>query len=435
MSHAHESAGRKTILVLGGGTAGTIMANRLRRMFAGQTRRGEMAIVVVDENDQHVYQPGLLFIPFGGYTPAQVVRARPRQLHSDVDYVHARIDRVDTATQLVHFDARPPLHYDVLIVATGSRIVPSETDGLTGPGWQETMFDFYTVDGATKLAKKLAEWPGGRLVINIVEMPIKCPVAPLEFAFLADDFFTKRGIRDRVEITYVTPLDNAFTKPSCAVELAHLLADKRISLVTEFSTGRVDGPEGKLISWDEREIPFDLLVTVPLHMGAEFVARSPGLGDDMGFVVTDPQTLQSKVAPNVFAIGDATDLPASKAGSVAHFEAEVLAENVRRYLAGEPVEPGFDGHANCFIETGHDKALLIDFNYDVEPLPGRFPIPRIGPMRLLRESHINHLGKLAFRWVYWNVLLPGHDIPMVGARMSMRGKQRPSASVRREVTV
>ena len=435
MPHAHEEAGRKTILVLGGGTAGTIMANRLRRMFAGQVRRGEMAIVVVDENDQHVYQPGLLFIPFGGYTPTQVVRARPLQLHPDVGYLHARIDRVDTETQLVHFDARPPLHYELLIVATGSRIVPSETDGLTGPGWQEKMFDFYTVDGATKLAKKLAEWPGGRLVINIVEMPIKCPVAPLEFAFLADDFFTKRGIRDRVEITYVTPLDNAFTKPTCAVELAHLLADKRVSLVTEFSTGRVDGPEGKLISWDEREVPFDLLVTVPLHMGAEFVARSPGLGDDVGFVVTDPQTLQSKVAPNVFAIGDATDLPASKAGSVAHFEAEVLAENVRRYLAGEPVEPGFDGHANCFIETGHDKALLIDFNYDVEPLPGRFPIPRIGPMRLLRESHINHLGKLAFRWVYWNVLLPGHDIPMVGARMSMRGKQRPSAAVRREVTV
>ena len=435
MPHADERAGPKTILVLGGGTAGTIMANRLRRMFAGQLRHGDMAIVVVDENDQHVYQPGLLFIPFGGYSPAQVVRARPRQLHPDIGYVHARIDRVDTVAQLVHFEERLPLHYDLLIVASGSRIVPGETDGLTGPGWQETMFDFYTLDGATKLAKKLAEWPGGRLVINIVEMPIKCPVAPLEFAFLADAFFIKRGIRDKVEITYVTPLDNAFTKPKAAAELAHLLADKGVSLVTEFSTGSVDGSEGKLVSWDEREIPFDLLVTVPLHMGAEFVSRSPGLGDDMGFVVTDPRTLQAKAAPNIFVIGDATNVPASKAGSVAHFEAEVLAENVRRYLAGEPLEPEFDGHSNCFIETGHDKALLIDFNYDVEPLPGRFPIPRIGPMRLLHESHINHLGKLAFRWVYWNVLLPGHDIPTVGARMSMRGKQRPSASERREVTV
>ena len=435
MKDAGGTAGRKTILILGGGTAGTIMANRLRRIFAGGVRRGDTTIAVIDENDLHVYQPGLLFIPFGGYTPAQVVRARPRQLHPDVTYVSAHIDRVDTPSQLVLFDDHAPLRYDALIVATGSRIVPSETDGLTGPGWQEKIFDFYTLDGATKLGKKLAAWPGGRLVINIVEMPIKCPVAPLEFAFLADDFFTKRGIRDRVQITYVTPLDSAFTKPRCATELTHLFADKDISLVTEFNTGRVDGAAGKLVSWDEREIPFDLLVTVPLHMGAEFVSRSPGLGDDMGFVDTDPRTLQAKAAPNVFAIGDATNVPASKAGSVAHFEAEVLAENVRRYLAGEALEPEFDGHANCFIETGHNKALLIDFNYDVEPLPGRFPIPRFGPMRLLRESRLNHLGKLAFRWIYWNVLLPGRDIPTVGARMSMRGKQQSSTAERRQVTV
>ena len=143
-------------------------------------------------------------------------------------------------------------------------------------------------------------------------------------------------------------------------------------------------------------------------------------------MVTDPNTLQAKVAPNVFAIGDATNIPASKAGSVAHFEAEVLEENVRRFLAGEPLRPEFDGHANCFIETGHDKALLIDFNYDVEPLPGRFPIPGIGPMPLLEESRINHLGKRAFKWVYWNVLLPGHDIPGVGPRMSMHGKHQLS---------
>jgi sulfide:quinone oxidoreductase len=254
-------------------------------------------------------------------------------------------------------------------------------------------------------------------------MPIKCPVAPLEFAFLADAFFAARGIRDRVQITYVTPLDNAFTKPTCARELTHLLGEKGIELVTEFSTGRVDGAKGILASWDEREIPFDLLVTVPMHAGAAFVSRSPGLGDDLGFVLTDQHTLQAKVAPNVFAIGDATNVPASKAGSVAHFEAEILTENIRRFLAGESLTFDFDGHANCFIETGHRKALLIDFNYDVEPLPGRFPVPVFGPLRLLRESRLNHLGKLAFRWIYWNVLLPGRDIPAVGTRMSMRGKR------------
>ena len=410
------------IVILGAGTAGTIMANRLRRMYAAEVRDGRTSITVVDQDDDHVYQPGLLFIPFGGYTPEQVIRPRGAQLHHDVTYVRNNIGRVETSESTVHLTDDTRLPYDVLIVATGARVVPGETEGLTGPGWRETMFDFYTLDGATALARKLAEWRGGKLVIDIVEMPIKCPVAPLEFAFLADAFFTEHGIRDDVSITYVTPLDSAFTKRTCSQALSHLLSEKRINLVTEFNAGRADGEKGVLSSWDEREVRFDLLVAVPVHMGAEFVTRSPGLGDDMGFVVTDPHTLQSAAAPNVFAIGDATNLPVSKAGSVAHFEAEILAENVRRFLAGESLRPDFDGHANCFIETGHDKALLIDFNYDVEPLPGRFPIPGIGPMPLLAESRLNHLGKRAFRWVYWNVLLPGHDIPGVGPRMSMHGR-------------
>ena len=193
--------------------------------------------------------------------------------------------------------------------------------------------------------------------------------------------------------------------------------------MTEFNSGRVDGDAGVLYSWDEREVPFDLLVTTPLHQGAEFVRDTPGLGDDNAFVLTDPRTLQSQKYPAIFAIGDATNVPASKAGSVAHFEAEVLEENIARFLAGEPVEPTFDGHANCFIETGHDKALLIDFNYDTQPLPGTFPIAGVGPLTLLGESRLNHLGKLAFKWVYWNMLLPGHDIPLVGPQMTMTGKR------------
>ena len=415
------------IVILGGGTAGTITANRLRRLFDRELSAGNTTITVVDQDDQHVYQPGLLFVPFGRYEPDQLIKPRRRQLHGQVELIEATIDRVETPENRVYLESGTTLDYDVLIVATGTRVAPEETDGLTGAGWQTRMFDFYTLDGATKLRDALARFDRGRLVVNIVDMPIKCPVAPLEFVFLADDYFTRRGIREHVQISYVTPLDSAFTKPNCSRALSHLLSDKGIELVTEFNAGRVDGEAGVLASWDDREIPFDLLVTVPLHAGAAFVGRSPGLGDDLGFVVTDPNTLQAKVAPNVFAIGDATNIPASKAGSVAHFEAEVLTENVRRYLAGRALAPEFDGHANCFIETGRDRALLIDFNYDIEPLPGRFPIPVVGPMRLLGESRLNHLGKLAFRWVYWNVLLPGRDIPMVGARMSMRGK-RPLGS-------
>jgi sulfide:quinone oxidoreductase len=233
-----------------------------------------------------------------------------------------------------------------------------------------------------------------------------------------------------VEITYATPLDAAFTKPQSAKALGHLLEQKRVHLETEFNCGRVEGAAGQLISWDDRTIPFDLLVTIPTHKGVPFIGTVPGLGDAMDFVRTDPRTLQSALKPNIFAIGDATNVPTSKAGSVAHFESEVLAENVLRYLRGEALEPLFDGHANCFIETGFEKALLIDFNYDTEPLPGRFPFVW-GPLPLLRESKLNHLGKLAFRHVYWNALLPGLDLPGIPIQMKRSGKQYPTEPVAR----
>jgi sulfide:quinone oxidoreductase len=300
--------------------------------------------------------------------------------------------------------------------------MPEETEGLTGPGWNEKVFTFYTLDGATRLRDALRTFDSGRLVVNMVDMPIKCPVAPLEFCFLADWHLTERGVRDDVEITYVTSLDGAFTRATCNRELSGLLAAKGINVTTEFSTGEVDGPGGRLVSWDEREVPFDLLVTIPLHGGAPFVARSPGLGDDLGFIAVDQATLQAAAAENVFAIGDATDVPASKAGSVAHFQGETLIENIRRFLDGQELQSSFDGHANCFIETGFHKALLIDFNYDVEPLPGRFPNPHLGPLPLLKESRLNHLGKLAFQWIYWHVLLPGRELPGIDSRFNMAGK-------------
>lgn len=414
------------IVILGGGTAGTIMANRLAHMNRAALRAGDMELTVVDRDDAHIYQPGLLFLPFGKYAPEDLSKPRQHFLPAAATYERADVDRIDTAGRAVMLADGRRLPYDVLVIATGSHVAPELTEGMLGAGWREKVFDFYTLDGALALRDALARFQGGRLVVGITEMPIKCPVAPLEFAFLADAYFTERGIRDKVDIQFMTPLDGCFTKPVATKELSHLLAEKKISLVLEFNTARIDGAAGKIVSWDDREVPFDLLVTIPVHKGADFIARTPGLGDELNFIFTDPKTLQCTVAPEIFVVGDTTNVPASKAGSVAHFEAELLAPNVQRFLQGKPLQPDFDGHANCFIETGHRKALLIDFNYDTEPLPGRFPFV-VGPMSLLKESRLNHLGKLAFRWVYWNLLLPGHDIPFVGARMQMRGKRRPAA--------
>jgi sulfide:quinone oxidoreductase len=404
------------IVILGGGTGGTMMANRLRRRYG----ESEATISVVDKDDLHVYQPGLVFLPFGLTDAHEIVRPRRRQLRKDIHFHETAVAHVDVGEDRVVLADGATLPYDVLIVATGVDLQPEETEGLTGEGWNERMFTFYDVPGAEQLARALDAFDGGRVVVNVVDMPIKCPVAPLEFAFLADSYFTERGIRGKVELAYVTPLDGAFTKPLASERLAGMLAQKNIELVTEFAAGQADGEEGRLVSWDERVVPFDLLVTIPLHGGAAYIGRSEGLGDDLGFVPTNPQTLQSQVKPNIFAIGDATNIPTSKAGSVAHFEGEVLEDNIARFLEGRELSTVYDGHANCFIETGFGKAVLIDFNYEQEPVPGHFPTA-VG-LPLLKESRLNHLGKLMFQWLYWHVLLPGRDIPGISTEMPESGK-------------
>jgi sulfide:quinone oxidoreductase len=402
------------IVVLGAGTGGTMVANRLRRRLDPD----EVEIHVVDRDGRHIYQPGLLFVPFGLAQIGEIARPRREQLRSGIVFHENTVESVWIERDEILLDDRTVLPYDVLVVATGARLQPEETEGLTGPGWNERVFTFYTPDGAEALHGALERFEGGRLVVNLVDMPIKCPVAPLEFAFLADWYLRERGIRERVDLVYSTPLDGAFTKPIASEHLAGLLSEKQIELVTEFNAGEVDGVGGKLCSYDGRELDFDLLVTVPLHGGGAYVERSPGLGDALGFVPTDKRTLQTPARPNVFALGDATDLPTSKAGSVTHFEGEVLTENVARFLTGNELDSSYDGHANCFIETGFHKALLIDFNYETEPLPGHF-----GPLPLLRESRLNHLGKLMFQWVYWHALLPGRELPGLGPTMPTFGKK------------
>ncbi|PWU45249.1 oxidoreductase [Micromonospora globispora] len=404
----------RRLLVLGAGTAGTMVTNKLRRRLAPT----DWDITVVEQRDRHFYQPGFLFIPFGA-APGKAVRPTRSTLRPGITLRRGQIDRVLPADNQVLLTNGERLRYDQLVIATGVEPRPDQTPGMRDPRrWRKNVFDFYTYEGAVALAGALRAFAGGRLVVHVTDLPIKCPVAPLEFAFLADAHFRQRGMRDRVELVYATPLAGAFTKPVAARHLGAMLDERKIALEPDFLVERVD--DHRLISYDDREIPFDLLVTVPLNMGAEYVARS-GLGDELNLVPVDRHTLLSRTWPNIFAIGDANDLPTSKAGSVAHFSVEVFADNFLQHVRGEPMTGRFDGHANCFVESGDGRGLLIDFNYDTEPLPGRYPVPGLGPFRLLRESPVNHWGKLAFRWMYWNLLLPGRPIPLP-ARMSMAGK-------------
>lgn len=408
----------KRLLILGAGTAGTMMANHLR----SRLHTDEWNITLVDQEKIHYYQPGFIFLPFDIYTPEMVQKPIEKPLPGHVSLIQEKIEKIVPENNQVALANGSLLDYDILIIATGTKITPSETEGMLGDHWHKDIFDFYTFEGALALRNKLREWKGGKLVVHICEMPIKCPVAPLEFSFLADSYFTGKGMRDKVEISYVTPLSGAFTKPKATAALNYLLEEKNVNIIPDFNIEHVDSDNKKIVDYMGNEVPYDLLVTIPVNMGDPLMARS-GIGDEMNFVPTNKNTLQTTIKENIFAIGDATNLPTSKAGSVAHFEAEILTENIMRYINGEPLQEEFDGHANCFIETGHDKALLIDFNYTQEPVEGVFPFPGVGPLKLLKESKLNHVGKMAFRWIYWHMLLKGRPIPFVSATMQKSGKK------------
>lgn len=409
----------RTLVILGSGTAGTIAANTLRRRFA----RDDWEITIVEQRDEHYYQPAFLFIPFGRYRPERAQRMAKRYLPKGVTRVKGEVERVDPDARTVSLLDGRELKYDFLIIATGTSPYPEETPGMA-EDWHGAVHSFYTYNDAVALREAMERFDRGRIVVHITEMPIKCPVAPLEFALLADDHFRRRGIRDEVEITYVTPLDGAFTKPIASATFGTLLEDRGIAVEPDFMIESLDSQGHRIVSYDEREVPYDLLVTVPLNRGAAFVGRS-GLGDELDFVTVDKNTLRHTRYDTIFALGDAADVPTSKAGAVAHFELDVFTEQLARMIEGEEPSETFDGHATCFIESGGGKAMLIDFNYDTEPLPGRFPYPFVGPLPLLKESRLNHLGKLGFEWAYWAMLLPGRPLPLP-AHMSMKGKKAPA---------
>lgn len=413
----------KDLVILGAGTAGTMMSNHLAKRLPNDWR-----IRIVDQRKIHHYQPGYLFIPFGTYKEEDIIKPIQQFIPERAEYIQQSILKVDAEHNRVYLEDSRVLDYDVLIIATGTDIAPEEIDGMMGDHWHKSVFDFYTLDGAVKLHEKLENWEGGHLAVHITEMPIKCPVAPLEFTFLADAYFEQRGIRDKVKISFVTPMDGAFTKPVASAHLGHLLEEKGIEVVPNFNIMSLDGERKVITDYEGKEVSYDLLVTIPTNKGADYVERS-GLGDELNFIPTHKGTLQSKAKENIFVIGDATNLPASKAGSVAHFEGEILLENIMRYINGKELLDEFDGHANCFVETGHGKALLIDFNYTHQPVSGTFPIPGVGPLNLLKESRMNHMGKMAFKWIYWNMLITGKHIPFVSSKMNEAGKNFEEANV------
>lgn len=392
----------KRIVVLGAGTGGTIVSNNLRRHLPP-----DWEITLIDRDDKHVYQPGLLFVPFGIQKSKTLVRSRKKYIIPGVTFVIDEITNIDPDKREVK-TKNHTFPYDFLVISTGCRVAPEENDGLMD-AWGKNAFSFYFLEAADQLQKAMKEFNGGKLVMDIAELPFKCPVAPIEFVFLADWYFKKRGIRNKVEIELVTPLGSAFTKPKASAVFSQTAKEKNINITTGFELGMVNGKEKYIESVKGDKVSYDLLVSVPTTIGDKVIENS-GMDDGIGFVPTHHNTLKALKHERVYVIGDATNVPTSKAGSVAHYEADVVVFNIMAEIHGVKPEEIYDGHSTCFIVYSKGTSSLIDFNYKIEPLPGKYPAPKLGPFTLLQETKMNWRGKLGFEWLYWNVLLAGRHL-------------------------
>ncbi|MBW1710425.1 MAG: NAD(P)/FAD-dependent oxidoreductase [Deltaproteobacteria bacterium] len=411
----------KNVVILGSGAGGTMIAAKLRQ----ELDEADWRITIIDKHPRHDYQPGWLFVPFGIYTARDCAKPKSDFIMPGVDLVLDEVVNVDPGKRTVK-TRLGQLSYDWLVIATGCRIMPEEIDGMMDD-WGGNVHTFYTIEGAVALQKKMKYFESGRVVFNIAELPFKCPVAPLEFIYMADWFFRVNGVRDNVEIELVTPLAGAFTKPVSSKALGKLCEQKNIKISPNFDLAQVNAGEKTIESHLGNKVPYDLLVSIPPNFGAQYIIDS-GIGDPIGYMNTDHFTLQAKDYDRIYVIGDATNVPTSKAGSVAHYQSETVVENLVREIDGYEPKPTADGHSTCFIVTGFEKASLIDFNYTVEPLEGKFPFPGFGPFDLLGDTHLNYWGKMMFKWVYWNLMMKGLDFPLE-PQMTMAGKINTAEAV------
>jgi sulfide:quinone oxidoreductase len=329
----------KKLVILGAGCAGTMMANKMRKDLDPE----EWSITIIDKDNVHYYQPGFLFVPFDINSPKEIRKSRREFIQSGIDFVISELVNVDWDKQEVTTKTKGKFNYDILVMSTGCDVKPGEVDGLAET-WGKDVYGFYRYDDCQELRTALKKFNGGKLVINIAEMPIKCPVAPLEFAFLADWHFHERGIRDKVEIEFVTPLSGAFTKPVATKVLTSACMEKGIHITPNFSLGAVDGEKKVISSYDGTEVNYDMLISIPPNFGSEVMIDS-GIADPMGYIPVDKETLQPEGRDNVWVIGDGTNVPTSKAGAVAHFQADILHENILAYINGESQHARSDGHA------------------------------------------------------------------------------------------
>jgi len=380
------------IVILGGGVGGTLTANLLARRLGDRIARGEVDITLIDAQGAHVYQPGFMYIAMGGEREERLSRPERSLLDAPINLIVDTAVRIDEAARTVVLASGAILPYDYLVLATGSRIVPEEI-----PFFTQEARHFYTGKAALELRHALDAFAGGRVVIGIASMPYKCPPAPLEVSFLIEAELRERGLREKSEVHFCSPIGRAFTIESVSEVATPILEQKGIELHTFFNVEAIDPERKVILSLEGEELGYDLLILVPPHRGQQFLIDSGLAPAPGGWLPTDRHTLQVGGRPNVFALGDATDLPLSKAGSTAHFEAPVVVEGIIAGLEGRAPSgkhASYEGRVMCFFEVGDGKGTLLRFDYEHPPKP---PKP----------NALWHLGKIVFNKTYFHTVPRG----------------------------
>ncbi|AGK60247.1 hypothetical protein Asulf_00213 [Archaeoglobus sulfaticallidus PM70-1] len=371
----------KNIVIIGGGVGGTLVSNYLSHKLKEEIREGKTKITLISDRDKQLYEPGLLYMIFNRMEEGELFKELTYLLDPMIDLKIERATKIVADENYVETE-KGRYDYDYLVIATGSRIVPEEVPGLVEGGhW------FYNVEGARRLRDELARFKGGKIVVSIMGIPHKCPVAPIEVTFMLHDFFKLHRLRDKVEILYTYPINRVFTLENVTEVVVEYFNERGIKYKTFFNPIEVDAKNKKIITLEGEEEPYDLLIAIPPHKGSQLIIDS-GLGDRDGWVPTDRYTLKVEGYDNIYAVGDATNLPVSKAGSVAHFEAEVISENIAAQIKGLPPTARYFGKAMCFIEMGFDLGTYIWFDYETPP-------------KLVKPNKFIHWSKIAYNRLYW----------------------------------
>jgi sulfide:quinone oxidoreductase len=368
------------ILVVGGGMGGTILSNNLARRLAPELRSGKAQLTMLTASDKHMYQPGLLYLALGRMTPDELYRDQASLLEPGIELQVDPVETFELDKNQVKTKGGKTHAYDILVIATGSRPAPEMIPGLA-----ENAEQFYTEQTAVKMFKRLQAFQGGRVVIAM-GVPHKCPMAPLEITFMLHDYFKDRGIRDKVQLHYTYPVGRVHSLEPVAKWAQPEFDRLGITYETLFNMKEVDGKNQVVKSEEGGEAKYDLLITIPVHKGMEVIEKNK-LGQG-GFIPTNKTKLTMEGHPNVYVIGDTTNIPISKAGSTVHYQAETLGENIAAIVKlGQPVRE-HDGKVFCFIEVGKDRATYAQFDYTTPPDP-KPPTKAV------------HWFKMAYNKLYW----------------------------------